>query len=105
MLTRTANSEVAREFGALWLARVNKRTPGGGLSGRVYRDTASSVHLDQVTQTAKAGKHILCEKPLGMTVEECEQMIQVCKENGVKLGTGFMMRFHAYHQEALKTCT
>jgi predicted dehydrogenase len=60
------------------------------------------MHHDQVVACAGAKKHVLCEKPLGMTIEEAEKMIQVCKEEGVLLGTGFMMRFLAQHQAALK---
>ena len=63
--------------------------------------TPANLHCDQVVCAAKAGKHVLCEKPLGMTVEEAERMIAACDDNGVKLGTAFMMRFHAQHQEAL----
>ncbi len=52
------------------------------------------LHLEHVTACANAGKHILCEKPLGLTVEEAEEMIYACQEKGVFLGTGLMMRFH-----------
>ncbi|MEA3364012.1 MAG: Gfo/Idh/MocA family oxidoreductase [Candidatus Hydrogenedentes bacterium] len=68
----------------------------------IYIATPANVHCGHVLSAAAAGKHVLCEKPLGMTVAEVERMIAVCKENGVKLGTAFMMRFHAQHQEALK---
>ncbi|HIE14967.1 TPA: Gfo/Idh/MocA family oxidoreductase, partial [Candidatus Bathyarchaeota archaeon] len=46
------------------------------------------------------GKHILCEKPLAITLKECEEIISACKRNNVKLSVGFMMRFHACHREA-----
>ena len=63
----------------------------------VYIATPTNVHAKQVKAAAAAGKHILCEKPLGMTQAEVEEEIQVCKDAGVKLGTNFMMRFHACH--------
>ncbi|MHC4561031.1 MAG: Gfo/Idh/MocA family protein [Planctomycetota bacterium] len=68
----------------------------------VYIATPANLHADQVRACAKAGKHILCEKPLGMTVTEAEEMIVLCKQKGVKLSCAFMMRFVAQHQEALK---
>jgi len=51
---------------------------------------------------AEAGKHVLCEKPLGMTIAEAEEMIELCRRKNVKLGCAFMMRFVAQHREALK---
>ena len=68
----------------------------------VYIATPANLHYQQVLDCAKAGKHILCEKPLGMTNKEAKQMVAACKEGGVKLGTAFMMRFHSQHQAALK---
>ena len=68
----------------------------------VYIASPVNLHLEQAIACAKAKKHVFCEKPLGMTVEEAEKMIQVCKQEGVYLGTGLMMRFLAQHQAALK---
>ena len=56
-------------------------------------DTPTHLHKDIVAAAAKAGKHILCEKPMAMTVEECDEMIKITEENGVKLQIGFMRRF------------
>ncbi|NSW56442.1 MAG: Gfo/Idh/MocA family oxidoreductase [Armatimonadetes bacterium] len=63
----------------------------------VYIATPTNVHAAQVKAAATRGKHVLCEKPLGMTIQEVEEEIQVCRDAGVKLGTNFMMRFHACH--------
>ncbi|MDI9583956.1 MAG: Gfo/Idh/MocA family oxidoreductase [Acidobacteriota bacterium] len=63
----------------------------------VYIATPTNVHAAQVKAAATRGKHVLCEKPLGMTIQEVEEEIQVCKDAGVKLGTNFMMRFHSCH--------
>lgn len=67
----------------------------------VYIATPANVHCRQVLQSAKAGKHVLCEKPLGLTVKEAEMMRDACERNGVLLGTALMMRFHSQHQAAL----
>ncbi|MBE6066802.1 MAG: Gfo/Idh/MocA family oxidoreductase [Clostridium lundense] len=68
----------------------------------VYIATPVFDHKDSVIKSAKAKKHIFLEKPMGLNPEECEEMIQVCKENGVKLGLAFMMRFGDYHIKVKK---
>ncbi len=53
------------------------------------------LHKDIVIAAARAGKHILCEKPMAMNTDECDQMIAACTAAGVKLQIGFMRRFDA----------
>lgn len=65
----------------------------------VYIATPLYLHCEQTILAAKYGKHILCEKPMALTVEECKEMIKACKDNQVKLMIGFRMRFHVYHQK------
>jgi predicted dehydrogenase len=67
----------------------------------VYVATPVDQHFRQVLQCARAGKHILCEKPLGMTIAESEEMLTVCREAKVQLGCAFMMRFQSQNQKAL----
>ncbi len=64
----------------------------------VYIASPVFCHKEQVIAAAKAGKHILLEKPMGLTVFESEEIEAVCKEYGVKLGVGLMMRFNSIHQ-------
>ncbi len=64
----------------------------------VYIASPVFCHKEQALAAAKAKKHILLEKPLGLTTEESFEIIEACEENGVKLGVGFMMRYHAYHK-------
>lgn len=68
----------------------------------VYIATPVFCHKEQVMAAAKAGKHILLEKPMGLTTQEGEEIKAFCEECGVKLGVGFMMRFHGAHQEIKK---
>lgn len=68
----------------------------------VHIITPNNLHAPQTIEAAKAGKHVLCEKPMANSIEECERMIEACKENRVKLGVGFQMRFHPAHLEACK---
>lgn len=63
--------------------------------------TSENVHHpEHVTAAARAGKHVLCEKPLAITTSEAQQMIDVCDENGVILQTAFPVRFHPSVQRA-----
>jgi predicted dehydrogenase len=94
-----ANSEVAKKFGAEQAASIEDLLDSD--IDAVYIATPANLHAEQVRACAKAGKHVLCEKPLGMTVAEAGEMIETCKQAGVKLGCAFMMRFAAQHREAL----
>lgn len=60
----------------------------------------TDLHKEIVLACAAAGKHIFCEKPMAMTVEECDEMIAACDHHGVKLQVGFMRRFDASFREA-----
>jgi predicted dehydrogenase len=66
----------------------------------VYIATPTFLHRKQVIMAAEHGKHVLCEKPMGMNLKECDDMIAACASNGVKLGLGYMMRFHVYNKKA-----
>lgn len=60
----------------------------------------TNLHRDIVVDCATSGKHVFCEKPMAMTVEECDEMIEVCERHHVKLQIGFMRRFDASFREA-----
>lgn len=55
----------------------------------VYVVLPPSMHLEYTARAAKAGKQVFCEKPMAMTVAECEAMIKVCKDNKVNLSIGY----------------
>lgn len=65
----------------------------------VYIASPVFCHKDQVEATAKAGKHILLEKPIGIDISEAEEIIKICDDAKIKLSVGFMMRYAAYHQK------
>jgi predicted dehydrogenase len=50
-------------------------------------------HAEHTIAAADAGKHVMCEKPLGVSVEEMQRMIDACKRNGVQLMTAFPCRY------------
>ncbi len=58
------------------------------------------LHKDQVLRAAAAGKHVLCEKPLGNTPADCEEMVEACAKAGVRLGVGFHLRHNIVHEHA-----
>lgn len=95
------NAAVAREFGARAVGSVADLVALDAVEA-VYIASPPAAHLEQVTACARAGKHVLCEKPLGVTLAEAEAMVAVCREAGVRFGTAFMMRFSAQHRAALE---
>lgn len=66
----------------------------------VYIATPVYLHREHTVAAAECGKHVLCEKPMAGTIEECQEMIETCRANGVKLAIGYMMRFRAHHRKA-----
>jgi len=60
----------------------------------VYVATPVHLHAAQTIAAAEAGKHVLCEKPMGMTAAECDPMIAACRTYGVKLGVAYYRRFY-----------
>ncbi len=65
----------------------------------VYVVLPNSMHAEYTIRAAKAGKHVICEKPMGLNVKECEQMIKACKEAKVKLSVGYRLYFEPHHLE------
>lgn len=71
----------------------------------VYISTTNELHRDQALAAAKAGKHILCEKPLAMSLDDARAMVQAAKDAGVVLATNHHLRNAATHRamrEAIK---
>ena len=65
----------------------------------VYVASPTFLHCEHTIVAAQSGKHVLCEKPMAPTLEECDRMIAACKENKVTLMIGHNMRFHRVHQK------
>ena len=66
----------------------------------IYDATPDGLHADHAIAAAKAGKHVLVEKPLAISVAACAKAISACRQHGVKLGVVFNQRHEAVHQEA-----
>lgn len=58
----------------------------------VFIVSPNSLHRSETLAAARAGKHVLCEKPMALNVAECEQMIESCKQYSVRLMVGHMLR-------------
>ncbi|HTH24137.1 MAG TPA: Gfo/Idh/MocA family oxidoreductase [Vicinamibacterales bacterium] len=67
----------------------------------VYICTPNSEHEDYVVRAAKAGKHVLCEKPLAVTQEECHRMIKAAKLADVRIMTAYRLHFEPLFLEVL----
>ena len=59
----------------------------------VYVITPNALHKDQVIRVAKAGKQVICEKPMSVNASDAQQMVDACKKAGVKLLIGYRMHF------------
>lgn len=66
----------------------------------IYISSANSHHYEQVIKAAKAGKNILCEKPLSINSLEAEMMVKTCEENGVQLAVNYIYRFNPLVRKA-----
>jgi len=68
----------------------------------VYIALPNHVHRDYVVRAAEAGVHILCEKPMAVTEEECQQMIDAADRADVKLMIAYRLHFEAGNLEAVR---
>jgi 1,5-anhydro-D-fructose reductase (1,5-anhydro-D-mannitol-forming) len=64
----------------------------------VYISTTNERHKQEVTLAAKSGKHVLCEKPLALTVPEAREMVEICKQAHVVFGTNHHLRNAVTHR-------
>ncbi|MEX1223554.1 MAG: Gfo/Idh/MocA family oxidoreductase [Pirellulales bacterium] len=64
--------------------------------------TPSGAHMEPSVAAAKAGKHVIVEKPLEITLKRCDKIIEACAKNNVKLGAIFPSRFHDSCREMKK---
>lgn len=68
----------------------------------VYVVTPNALHLPFAARAARAGKHVICEKPMEISVERCQQMIEACETAGVKLQIGYRLQYDPFHQELMR---
>lgn len=68
----------------------------------VYIITPNALHKSQTIRVAKAGKHVICEKPMAVNASEGEEMVAACKQANVKLLVGYRMHFEAKTLEIIR---
>ncbi len=67
----------------------------------VYIALPNSMHAEYTIRAARAGVHVLCEKPLAVTVDECRRMIAACRKAQVKLMVAYRLHFEAINLAAI----
>ena len=68
----------------------------------VYVITPNALHHDAVIRVAKAGKHVICEKPMAVNAREAQEMVDACKQAGVRLLVGYRMHFEPHTLEIIR---
>jgi predicted dehydrogenase len=68
----------------------------------VYIALPNSMHAEYTVRAAKAGVHVLCEKPMAVTVQECQRMIAACRRTRVKLMIAYRLHFEALNISAME---
>lgn len=95
---REAAAALAARCGALNVytdAQEIRRLPE---ADAVYVATWPALHCEHVLLAAEAGKHVFCEKPMAVSLAECDHMIRACRAANVRLMIGNNQRFHVAHQ-------
>lgn len=65
----------------------------------IYNPLPNQLHVPWTIKAAEAGKHVLCEKPLSLTVAEAESLLKVREHTSVKIGEAFMVRRNSASSE------
>jgi glucose-fructose oxidoreductase len=76
-----------------------------GAVDAVYIALPNALHCDYTVRAAAAGVHVLCEKPMATTEEECRKMIDACGGSGVRLMIAYRLHFEAANLEAVGLAT
>ncbi len=68
----------------------------------VYVVLPNALHREYVIRAAEAGKHVICEKPMALTVEECDEMIAACQKADRLLSIGYRLHFEPHNKEMMR---
>ncbi len=89
------------DAGLTRLASIDQALKNTDIEG-VILTTPNTLHEQQVVQIAAAGRHVFCEKPLGLTGASAKRSVAACESAGVVLGIGHERRFEPAMQQVLK---
>lgn len=68
----------------------------------IYIVLPNGMHAEYTIGAARAGKHVLCEKPMANTPKDCEEMIAACRQAGRKLMVAYRCRYEPFNQELIR---
>ncbi len=68
----------------------------------VYVVLPNSMHAEYTIRAAEAGKHVICEKPMATSVEDCQRMLDACSKNNVRLSIGYRLHYEPYNQRVME---
>jgi predicted dehydrogenase len=99
----TKRSELERRYDLEYALDYDgyERLLGSGDIDAVYIGLPNHLHCKYTVAAARAGVHVLCEKPLAVTEEECEEMMRAADDNGVCLMTAYRLHFEPAHLDAI----
>ena len=97
-MNRERAEEIAKEFGGTVCGSVEELLAMD--LDAVSVCTSNNLHAEMTIQALEAGRHVLCEKPMAVSLEQCEAMVEAAKRAGKKLMLGHNQRFSPAHQEA-----
>lgn len=100
-INQEASRQVGEQFAAGWHNEYDDLLKRNDINA-IAIATPSGLHAGQAIAAAKAGKHVIVEKPMSISLKEANQMIRVCKKNRVKLGCIFQQRFFKSSQQVKK---
>lgn len=96
----SSSAERARDYAAangIATSTTDLATLLGGDIDAVYISTTNELHRDQTIAAAHAGKHVLCEKPLALSLTDAHAMLKACRDAGVVMGTNHHLRNAGTH--------
>ena len=68
----------------------------------IYVVLPNAMHAEYTIRAAKAGKHVICEKPMAVSVKEADDMLDACRKAGKFLSIGYRLHYDPYHDEIRK---
>lgn len=97
--------KVARQYGIDNVFSYEQYDQALELVDAVYIALPNHLHREYTVRAAEAGVHVLCEKPMAVTEEECGAMIRAAEENNVRLMIAYRLHFERGNLDAVKLAT